>query len=248
MNQARPSDAVMSPQAGQNPHRWKRFVLHEDAHSKVTAVHPCLAQSDNGTSRAAGEAEIHSGCTGGHYAGHPACRNSQCNSRHNGRLLMRVLKVSVHHVRMRHVISIITNAVHEVVPAVQSRRIRVVNWAVADISVKIVRPGLKSARILGSEVAGRGIIISCMVIILPCRRVILHPRILEPIPIRRVGLGQDIAEAVVDDVILNHGGDADNVAHRAQVVRQIPVGGSPRVCPGQELVPTAPSTTPGPYK
>ena len=53
----------------------------------------------------------------------------------------------------------------------------------------------------GSETPCARVVPPRMVIILPRRRIILHPRELEPIAIGRVGLGDDVAEAVVDDVV-----------------------------------------------
>ena len=72
---------------------------------------------------------------------------------------------------------------------------------VVGIAIEVPVPAPKPLRILANKPPDRRIIIPRMVVVNPSRRVILHPRKLEPIPVACIGLGHDVAIRVVDDVV-----------------------------------------------
>ncbi len=115
-------------------------------------------------------------------------------------------------------------------------RVQAHHGAVVYVKIEVKLPGRKRKRVHGCEPPDRRLEVPGPIIILPGRRVILHPRELEPVAIACVRLGRDVAEAVVDDVVQHGPRRADDVPHRIQLVGQIPRRRPARARPGEKLI------------
>src|SRR5262249_16469970 len=114
--------------------------------------------------------------------------------------------------------------------------ITVYRWTISYISIEVTVASVEIKRVLAEPPACCRVIIPRSIELKACLAIILPGCKCISASVSRVGLAQDLPEAIIGDRVLEHSAIVRHVPHRPLPIRQFPVGIAPRVDSGEQLV------------